>query len=420
MAESALSGWVDDGGRIFYGKIAWDGAGRIKRIEPLPAPSPFDPERDAVIGAGLFNAHSHPEQSIYADIVDKNWDLGTWCRNTIYRYSVSMTPLRVRLACRRAFARMMFRGVTSVMVSYYLHGGRGNELDREVIAAAREVGIRLVFGRMNYDVVNEDAYEGKKASQRCYYESIPEAEKNCRELMGEEDAAVTVCPALHSFHASTAACIERGINLGWELNRPVQIHLSEDRGDAELCLKEHGCRPVVYLRRLLEEGRVPLLSHVVLSDCCWLDDEERAVIAENGMRVVLNARMNDRVKTGFPDVAALVAAGVKIWLGTDGEASNDSLDPDDERAFLKERLPDLPASLVDGFGRMPFPCGGATVGAIETGGWADFRAVRRGRVEAAWVGGRRTLDGGTLTGLDDERDIEIPLREEVEAMTAGR
>ena len=419
MSESALTGWVDDGRSVFYRMIAWNEAGQIVRSEPLPPRAPFDPERDAVISAGLFNAHSHPEQSVYTDIVDPAWDLGTWCRNTIYKYSVAMNARRVRLACRRAFARMMMYGTTSVMVSYYLHGNRGNELDREVIAAARDVGIRLIFGRMNYDIINDNAYEGKKASQRSYYETIPEAEKNLRELMSEEDAAVMICPALHSFHASTAACIEHGIKLGWELKRPVQLHLSEDQGDVELSLNEHGCRPVVYLQRLLDEGRVPSLEHVILSDCCWLDDEERAIIAKNKMRVVFDARMNARVKTGFPDVAALVAAGVPMWCGTDGEASNDDLNVENEKAFIKKQCPSVDPQIIDGFGRQPFDFRGANIGVLAPGAWADLRVIRGGKVESVYVGGTQTVKDGRLLGLDIETDIEAPLRAEVAAMTAG-
>ena len=151
-----LTGWIDGGASVFYGRIGWDERGLVTEMTPLGGAEGPPPDA-AVIRAGLFNAHSHPEQSIYADIVDKEWDLGTWCRHTIYRHSAAMTPRRVRLACERAFARMMAFGTTSVMVSYYLHGNRGNELDREVLAAARSVGIRLIFGRMNYDIVNEDA-----------------------------------------------------------------------------------------------------------------------------------------------------------------------------------------------------------------------------------------------------------------------
>lgn len=418
MTMAQLTGWIDDGASIFYGRIGWNERGLVTELTPFGGVK--EPPSDAaVIRAGLFNAHSHPEQSIYADIVDKEWDLGTWCRRTIYRYSTAMTPRRVRLACERAFVRMMAFGTTSVMASYYLHGNRGNELDREVLAAARSVGIRLIFGRMNYDVVSEDASAGKKASQRSYYETPENAEQYLRELTALEDETLMICPALHSMHASTEAAIARGIALGWELRRPVQFHLSEDRGDVELSLKRHGCRPMAFLQRLLDEGRVPSLSHVILSDCCWLDDEERRLIARNGMKVVLNARMNARVKTGFPDVPALLASRIPLWCGTDGEASNDDLNVQGEREFLKARYRGvIDPKTIERFGRQRFDCGAGYIGALGVGGWADLQVVKNGAVRDVYVGGRRAMENGRLLGLDVERDVERPLREEVAAMTA--
>ena len=237
--------------------------------------------------------------------------------------------------------------------------------------------------------------------------------------MSLEDETLMVCPALHSMHASTEAAIACGIALGWELRRPVQFHLSEDRGDVDLSLKLHGCRPVVFLQRLLDEGRVPSLSHVILSDCCWLDDEERRLVARNGMKVVLNARMNARVKTGFPDVPALLASGIPLWCGTDGEASNDDLNVQGEREFLKARYRGaIEPKTIEGFGRQRFDFGAGYIGALGVGGWADLRVGENGAVRDVYVGGRKTIENGRLLGLDVERDVERPLREEVAAMTA--
>lgn len=410
-----ITGLITNGTAAFPGVIRWNSRGLITDIEPLAAL----PKDAPAVMAGKFNAHSHPEQSIYTGLVDKNWDLGTWCRHTIYRYSTAMTPRRVRLACLHAFAGMLLCGTASVMVSYYLHGRAGNRLDREVIAAARSVGIRLVFGRMYYDLTDPLASPAKLESQRFYYESPDEAEQNLRSLMSLEDDSTMICPALHSFHASSPEAIIRGIRLGAELNRPVQLHLSEDRGDVERCLKEHGCRPVEYLVQLQNSGEIPPLSGVILSDCCWLNDRERALIAENGMRVVLNPRMNARVKTGFPDVAALTAAGIPLWCGTDGEASNDSLDVEDERTFLKKRLAGtVPDSVIDSFGCQKFAFGAGWIGRLGTGAWADLRVYRRGRLSDVYVGGRLTVRDGKLVHLDRERDIEIPLKAEAAAMTA--
>ncbi len=421
MALQSLTGWIKNAGETFYGQVEWDKRGIITAVTPLPNESPA-PEADArIISAGQFNAHSHPEQSIYTDMVDKSWDLGTWCRNTIYKYSVHMTPRRVRLACRRAFAHMLACGTSSVMVSYYLHCGADNECDREVIAAARDLGIRLVFGRMNYDIINEEAYEGKKASQKSYYETIAQAETNVRELQKLENDCLLVCPSLHSMHASTAEAIIAGITLGYEMKRPVQFHLSEDQGDVNLSLKQHGCRPLIFLQRLLEEGKIPSLNHVILSDCCWLDDEERQVIARNRMRVVLDARMNAHVKAGFPDVPALLDKGISLWCGTDGEASNDSLNVQDEKEYLKKRYAGVIASeVIDSFGHQPFEFHDGFLGSLTKGAWADIQITKNGCVETVLVGGQPVLDDEKILGLDVERDIETPLKEEIALMTAEK
>lgn len=338
------------------------------------------------IFAGDFNAHSHPEQSVYVELVDPAWDLATWCRHTIYKYSTSMTPEIIRFGCRRAFSRMLLFGVTSVMVSFYCHNKLGNLLDKAVIEAANDVGIRLIFGRMNYDIVNPSAYPEKKASQESYFESPDEAERNFVELMEEcESDTVMVAPSLHSFHANTLDGIIHGINLGAKYNRPVQLHLSEDEGDVKLSLEQFGARPVEVLVRLLDEGKIARLDHVFLSDCVWTDDNEKDLIRSLNMKVVLNARMNDRVKAGRADLKAFLRRGIPVYVGTDGEASNDDLSIVNEREYLASvnSLED-PSVIVK-----PFDFAG-----MDASG--DYKVLRGDKVVDVFVGGRKVVENGRL------------------------
>ena len=155
-----------------------------------------------------------------------------------------MTAEMIYHGCVRAFGRMLSYGETSVIVSFYCHNKRGNELDLSVIKAAQDVGIRLFFGRMNYDIVDPKAYPEKRVSQQSYYEDPEEAEKNFIDLLRDETDTVKVAPALHSFHANTLDAVIRGINLGAKYGRKVQFHLSEDEGDVKICLENYGMRPV--------------------------------------------------------------------------------------------------------------------------------------------------------------------------------
>lgn len=91
---------------------------------------------------------------------------------------------------------MLAYGETSVMVSFYCHNKMGNELDLAVIKAAQDVGIRLFFGRMNYDLVNRQEYILKRWRLSSAAMSPEDAEKNFIDLLEYETETVKVAPAL--------------------------------------------------------------------------------------------------------------------------------------------------------------------------------------------------------------------------------
>jgi len=414
-----IRGWIEapEGPRRI--EIGVDSrSGTVLTVEPPAKPGiPVDGkvleyDESFRILPGDLNAHSHPEQSLYVDFVDPAWDLPTWCRNTIYRHSVDMTPRHIYLGCCRAFSRMLLLGVTTAVVSFYCHNRRGNELDREVIRAARDTGIRLYFGRMHYDLVSKDAYPQKRASQESYFETGVEYESALEELLSEfsSDPLVAVAPSLHSFHANSLEAIGRGLRLGFKSGRLVQFHLSEDKGDVDLCLGRYGKRPVEVLEELAEAGGTAGFGCVLASDGIWTDEHEKDLMASGGMRLVLNPRMNRRIKAGRADLAACLARGVPVFLGTDGEASNDDLSLEGERRFLAEDFPEIDRAVIKGLGRIPFPFPSCPVGCLVPGFAADLKVLQGDQVRDVFVAGRKVVAGGKLVSLDPAKDVEAPLK----------
>jgi len=422
MGDKVLvNGYIKNGAQIEPGYIISDRESGIiaefyigAKYEGQFIGEHFEYNEDYVIEVGDFNAHSHPEQSIYTDIVDKSWDLGTWCRNTIYKYSTELKSEHIYLGCCRAFSRMLALGVTSVMVSFYCHNNKGNEYDREVIRAAEDTGIRLYFGRMTYDIINEEAYEGKRNSQRCYFETPEEGEENFIQLYNEvKSTRVLVAPSVHSIHASTKEAIIRAINLGNKYDRYVQFHLSEDNGDVELSLKLYGLRPIEFLSSLVDSGQVENLERVILSDCVWIDEKEREIIRKHGMKVVLNPRMNDRVKAGQADLPKFISMDIIPYLGTDGEASNDDLSVTGEREYLKKKYGKGFENIIDNLGKAPLKLGEGYVGALKVGSFCDIKVLKDGSVADVFVGGHQVIKEGKLITMDTAKDIEKPLTEKI-------
>lgn len=134
-------------------------------------------------------------------------------------------------------------------------------------------------------------------------------------------------------------------------------HLAEDPDERELYEKgTGGWRDFLQSIGAWEETWVPPgLSPIPFYDRLGILDEnfvavhladatpeELALLGERGVRAVLSPRSNLHITGLFPDVRAMVRAGIPLALGTDGRGSSPSMDVFDEAAVILERLPDLP------------------------------------------------------------------------------
>jgi len=102
----------------------------------------------------------------------------------------------------------------------------------------------------------------------------------------------------------------------------IHIHLSETEKEVSDCMSLHGKRPAV----LLDECGI-LTPATVAAHGCWLDDAECTLLAKRGVSVSHNPSSNMKLAThrALP-YRELVRAGANVCLGTDGCASNNSLD----------------------------------------------------------------------------------------------
>jgi guanine deaminase len=183
------------------------------------------------------------------------------------------------------------------------------------------------------------------------------------------------------------------------------------------------------VRRLADLG--VLGPHVSCAHGVWLDAEDIALLAAAGARVVHNPVANLRLGSGRAPVAALRRAGVVVALGTDGAASNDSLDllESAKTALLLSRLgpreewlgPRDVLEMATSAGRVLL---GGAVAAVAPGMPADLAAFELDapplvplhdpgaqlvlggpavRARHAFVAGRWVLRDGRLPGIDEER-----------------
>jgi cytosine/adenosine deaminase-related metal-dependent hydrolase len=217
--------------------------------------------------------------------------------------------------------------------------------------------------------------------------------------------------------------------LGRELAVSLHTHLAETADEEGFCLENFGRRPVEYMEDLGWSGPDVWYAHAV-----HVADDEVDRMGRSGTGVAHCPTSNMRLASGLAPVTRYLKAGVRVGLGVDGSASNDSshMMSEARQALLLNRL-----AVSPGFGSGPqltarealqlATVGGARVlgrddiGRLAPGLAADFVAYDLNRIEFAgalhdpvaalvmcapvtvdhsWVGGRRVVQDRHLTNLD--------------------
>jgi 5-methylthioadenosine/S-adenosylhomocysteine deaminase len=99
----------------------------------------------------------------------------------------------------------------------------------------------------------------------------------------------------------------------------LHMHLCESAADADACRSLYGMSAVAHLDTLGVLGPDVELAHAV-----HVDDDDLALLAACGARIVHNPVANLRLGSGVAPVGRALAHGVTVALGSDGAGSNDS------------------------------------------------------------------------------------------------
>ncbi|MBF0294326.1 MAG: amidohydrolase [Magnetococcales bacterium] len=252
---------------------------------------------------GLVNGHTHAAMTLFRGFGD-DMPLMQWLQTRIWPAEARLTEEDVYWGTRLACLEMIRSGTVAFEDMYWhFHG---------MARAVEESGLRVGVGAVMIDIAGEAQGEQcRRDAERYHAESSRYSSDRVR---------FTLTP--HAIYTVSPRSLRWCAEFSERHEVPVHIHLSETQHEVEECLKNHGVRPAVHLDR---QGL--LTPRVMLAHGVWLDDAELDLIAERGATLVTNPVSNMKLAVGgiFPYVRA-AARGIPIALGTDGAASNNTLD----------------------------------------------------------------------------------------------
>lgn len=278
-------------------------AGLIAGIDAPP--QNFKAER-VVDGAGkllipgLVNSHTHSYMTLLRNVAD-DLKFHDWLFGKILPLEERLTPEDCYWGTQLGILEMLRTGTTCFADMYIFKDAAAE--------AVTDAGARAVLSR-GLACLDADKADGARRLQEAADEVAAWSSHDNLSFMLAPHAAYTCDPGYQREVAAAA----RQLNVG------IHTHISESTREVAEITAQYGKSPVA----LMAENNL-LTSRTLAAHCVHLDTADIALLAAQKVSVAHNPVSNLKLANGCAPVPDLMAAGVNVCLGTDGAASNNTL-----------------------------------------------------------------------------------------------
>ncbi len=263
---------------------------------------------------------------------------------------------------RLGLAEMIRGGITTYADMYYFEDAIAEETKR--------AGMRGVLG--------ETVIDFPVADNKTWAEAMAYTERFLKRWKG--DSLITAAIAPHAPYTVSTDHLNEVRALAEKIDSPILTHLAEAPTETEFIAKNYNARPVAYLERINFLSPRLLAAHVV-----HVNDEEIAILKRREVGIAHCPQSNMKLASGTAPVPAMLKAGLRLGLGTDGAASNHDLslwEEIDSAAKLHKLISGDPTAVPAQEALAMATIGGARalhmekeIGSIENGKRADVILV---------------------------------------------
>jgi 5-methylthioadenosine/S-adenosylhomocysteine deaminase len=257
--------------------------------------------RGRLILPGFINTHTHAPMTLLRGIAD-DLTLQEWLEKYIFPAEArNVTEDFVTWGARLAILEMIRGGTTTFADMYYFEDA--------IARAAQQAGMRAVLGET---LIDFPAPDNKTREQALAY-----TEQFLKTWQGDPLIRAAVAP--HAIYTNSEASLRNAVALARRYRAPLLIHVAESKREVDDARAKHGVSPVAYLENIGFLGPDVLAAH-----CIWLDAADIARLAKHEVGCAHNPSSNMKLASGTAPVLEMLAAGVRLGLGTDGPAGSNN------------------------------------------------------------------------------------------------
>ena len=310
LAEMASGGLVVEGEKI----VAVVAVGEVPVHDTI-----FDAAEHVVL-PGLINTHHHFYQTLtraHPEAINK--ELFDWLK-ALYPVWAALRAEDLAVATRLALTELLLSGVTTTSDHHYVFpSGLDDAMDIQA-QEATAIGMRMMITRGSMNLSQKDGGLPPDSVVQTHDAILADSERVISKFHQRGDGAtIQVALAPCSPFSVTRDLMRATSTLAAREDVRLHTHLAETRDEEEFCLARFAMRPLDYL-----EDCGWLTSRTWLAHGIYFNDADIAKLGRHGVGVCHCPTSNMTLGSGQCPTCALEAAGVKLGLGVDGSASNDS------------------------------------------------------------------------------------------------
>ena len=369
------------GGGLFARNGIIEAVGESSSL-PLIADTIIDMKGHVVI-PGMVNTHHHLFQNLTRAVpAAQNSELFGWLK-TLYPIWSNIGPEHVYWSTALGLAELALSGCTTSSDHLYIYPN-GAKLD-DSLSAASDIGVRFHGTRGSMSIgesqggLPPDSLTEKETFILSESQRLIETYNDSSRYAMQRVALAPCSPFSVSIDLMReSAAMARSYGVG------LHTHLAENAEDIEYGLQQFGMRPGEYVEAVGWTGDDVWHAH-----CVQLNSEEINLFAKTGTGIAHCPCSNMRLASGIAPVRQMLDTGVKVGLGVDGSASNDSGNMLNEarQTMLLQRVNSKASTMTAREALRVATKGGASVlnrddiGMLVPGYAADITAFKRDNVD---------------------------------------
>lgn len=403
---------------IIIGDVLVEGK-RISRISqhiPVELADRVIEADGKVLLPGFVQTHIHLCQTLFRGRAD-DLALIDWLKQRIWPLEAAHNADSIYYSALLGIGELIRSGTTTILDMETVHH------TESAFQAILESGIRALSGKVMMDHGTEVPLPLQEKTEQSLKDSVDLLEK----WHGAADGRIqyAFCPRF------VVSCTEElliGVrDLSAQYNVKVHTHASENENEIAIVEAERGMRNVIYLDHIGLAKPNLILAHSI-----WLDEEEKRIIRDRGVKVTHCPGSNLKLASGIAQVPELMSDGIAVGIGADGAPCNNNLDMFQEMrltAFI-QKVKHGPTVMDARTVLRMATMGGARVlgmeaeiGSIEVGKLADLQlldledfhvypsfdadwysrvvyAATRGDVDTVMIDGRIVMDNRLMMTID--------------------